>query len=490
LPVWPAPIAILQSRRRARFLACGRRKGPRSRAEIEQERQALWQRTHQEIEVLAAEFHTLLPRDQAEAVGAIYARYSTRFQDSISDQVRSIFQEAVRRKIFIPAENIFFDMAVRGCKNEREGLNNLRALLSRKEVNVLLLFATNRLFRKMFRTLEFVDKVVKEWGVRCVFIKSGIDTDDKKRREMLLYANSMIDQFVVTLYADNVRAAHEGLLEKLLVFGTISFGYTGEPIPGQLTKRGRPRCRLVIDPETGKFVLLIFRWYVEDCVPIDEIARRLQADPTVPLPPRCTTEAWNHGSVRGVLTNARYRGWWEYGKTETVWLSSKDYARQVRRSEPLKEVQVEELRIVSDELWFAAQKRLAEEIRLKAGRKSKNGDRRSRPRVLTPTGLTEPLLEKTALPQRVCSTLSHGALDVEDADFPVVVFGPVLLGPVVDRASRCHVVAQGQKAVVFALALNSVRRLNDQPDADASVSGGDKSLTYARNPIDGVAHNR
>ena len=46
------------------------------------------------------------------------------------------------------------------------------------------------------------------------------------------------------VYAENVRAAHEGLLEKRLVFGTISFGYTGEPIPRTATPRGlrRQRC--------------------------------------------------------------------------------------------------------------------------------------------------------------------------------------------------------------------------------------------------------
>ena len=61
---------------------------------------------------------------------------------------------------------------------------------------------------------------------------------------------------------------------------------------------------------------------------------------------------------------------------------SKDYARQVKRPEPLRQVQIEELRIVSDELWYAVQRRLAEERRTNAGRKPKDGDRKSRPRLL------------------------------------------------------------------------------------------------------------
>jgi hypothetical protein len=62
------------------------RSGPRSRQEIRRERQALAERTQQEIDVLAAEFHALLPRARASAVGAIYARYSSRHQDSIAER--------------------------------------------------------------------------------------------------------------------------------------------------------------------------------------------------------------------------------------------------------------------------------------------------------------------------------------------------------------------------------------------------------------------
>jgi hypothetical protein len=192
----------------------------------------------------------------------------------------------------------------------------------------------------------------------------------------------MMDQFVVSMYADNVRAAHEGLLEKRLVFGTISFGYKGEPIEGQFTKRKRPRSLLAIDPEAAPWVVRIFKWYVEDRLPVEQIVHRLNDDPAIPLPPRSATGAWNRNAVLTVLRNTRYRGLWRYGVTEAVWLSSKDYARKVVRQEPLKEAQIEDLRLVPDDLWYAAQSRLAKEDRSAAGRKPRDGDRRSRPRLL------------------------------------------------------------------------------------------------------------
>ena len=196
--------------------------------------------------------------------GCFGDRYSTRHQDSIADQVRVQLEDTSRRGIFVPRENFFFDLAIKGFKSQRDGLNGLRELLARRHATVLFLFATNRLLRKVYRTLEFVDQASPEWGVRVIFVKSGVDTDDRKQCEMLLHVHSIMDQFVVTMYADNVRAAHEGLFAKRLVFGTISCGYGGEPIPGETTRRGRPRCRLVVDDEEAAIVRQIFDWYVSD----------------------------------------------------------------------------------------------------------------------------------------------------------------------------------------------------------------------------------
>ena len=125
----------------------------------------------------------------------------------------------------------------------------------------------------------------------------------------------------------------------------------------------------------------IFRWYVEQKHSINAIVQLLNADVNLPLSPLCATGTWTRGAVRRMLTNTRYRGFWRYGECEAVWLNEKDYSRKVRRPEPLNEAQIEELRIVTDELWFAAQKRLAENPHSR-GRRPKDGDRRSRPKLL------------------------------------------------------------------------------------------------------------
>ena len=353
---------------------------PRSRGEAELSR--LNDDYDRLIDRLAAEFHARLPREQAQAVGAIYARYSSRHQDSIADQVRKLFEFAVARRIFVPRDAVCFDAAVRGAKDRRPGLDRLRSILARKAVNILLVFATNRLYRKTYKALQFVEEEVVERGIRAVFVSSGVDTADRERWRMMLQAYAMIDEFVGGMYAANVRAAHEGLFAGGLVCGTIPFGYLGVELPDQKSRRQRPRRALAIDPATGPWVEQAFQWFAEDHLSIGEVVRRFNDDRSIPRSPRGVDGRWTHEAIRYMLTNPRYRGWWEYGARENVWQSKKDYTRRVPRDQPLRAAPFEALRIVSDELWYRAQQRLTRADRSGAGRKPRGGDPRSRPRLI------------------------------------------------------------------------------------------------------------
>ncbi len=335
----------------------------------------------QEIDDLLIEFHARLPREEAKGLGAVYARYSSRFQHSITDQVRSLLEVAIAQKVFVPREFICFDSAVRGYKERRPGLNQLRAILACKDVQVLFVFSTNRLFRKTYKALQFVEEEVVERGIRCIFTKSGVDTADQNRWRMLLQVHAMTDEAVVGMYADHVRSAHEGLFVHGQVHGTIPFGYRGREVAGPMTKRNLSRQALEIDPNSSPWVLQAFRWYVEDQLSITEIARRFN-DARAPCGSKNTTGRWTHKSMRYLLANPRYRGWWMYGASQNVWQSKKDYSRQVPRAEPLKSAQFEHLRIVPDALWYQAQERLAQADHVGAGRKARDGDRNKRPRLL------------------------------------------------------------------------------------------------------------
>jgi hypothetical protein len=311
--------------------------------------------------------------------GAIYARFSSRFQHSIEDQVRACREWAEQHDIAVPDAFIFVDRAKSGRIARRQGLKALRDALATGDIDVVIVFTTNRLFRKTYQSLAFVEEEIVDRGKRCVFIRSGVDTADAARWRQLLQMHAMIDEFVVQMAADHVRAAHEGLLIQTRVFGTVTYGFAGQPIPGEVTKLGRPRRLLIVDPETSAWVQKVFSWFVTEESSITEIVRRLNAE-GAPLPPRSRSGRWTYLAVRRLLGNARYRGLWEYGRTTVNWLNKQGYSRQVPRPKPLRSVQIEALRIIDDGAWQKAQERLARLGR--GGRPAKDGDRKSRPRVL------------------------------------------------------------------------------------------------------------
>lgn len=358
------------------------RRGSRRNDKHEQEREERRRRTEEEIDRLHAEYWQEAGTKKSWPVGTAYARFSTRFQESIADQIRKILEFALANQIRVPRHLIFCDLGVRGAKNRRAGLDDVRATLRTRKATVLLLFATNRLFRKTYRTLEFVDTVHKQLQARCIFVMTGIDTNNQDQWESLLHLHALMDQFVVRSCVAHIHAAHEGLLDKGIVFGTLSYGYGGRPIEGQFTKQKKARREIIVDEPTAAVVRQIFRWYVEDRLDVIEIVRRLNADPSLPLPERADGGRWTRSIVRRILRNPRYRGLWQYGVCESVFLPEADYVRQRPRVEPLKEVQIEALRIVDDAVWYAAQERLASERGNRRGRPPVDGDHALRPKLL------------------------------------------------------------------------------------------------------------
>jgi DNA invertase Pin-like site-specific DNA recombinase len=312
--------------------------------------------------------------------GAIYARFSTRYQHSTQDQIRECQAWADANDILVQDIHIFFDEAESGKKSRRAGFARLMAAIQAKEIDVVIVFATNRLFRKTYKTLKFVEEEIVDRRMRCVFVKSGVDSDDKENFRKLLQIHALVDEMTIQMQVSHIRAAHEGQLRMGVVFGTLTYGFNGEDIPGSKTKRGKPARKLVIDAVTRQWVEQIFRWFTREGESIQEIARKLNEAKT-PLPVRAGVTQWTSRIVRRMLDNPRYVGRWQYGATEAVWQNKEDYSRQFEREEPLCVVQLDHLRIIDDDTWHAAEKGLLA-CHARSGRKSNDGDRVSRPAVL------------------------------------------------------------------------------------------------------------
>ena len=158
---------------------------------------------------------------------------------------------------------MFYDIGVSGKKLNRPGLNQVHAIMKQKAATVLLVLTTNRLYRSNYTAMKFVKESLVARKLRCIFVQSGIDTDDVKQWELLLDFRSIIDK-MATQYAPNIRAAHISLFLLRMVVTTLPYGYMGEDVPGAPTKRGLPRQIIVVDPELSGWVIKIFHWFVVD----------------------------------------------------------------------------------------------------------------------------------------------------------------------------------------------------------------------------------
>ncbi len=302
--------------------------------------------------------------------GAIYARFSTKFQASIDDQVRACKKWAEANGIEIEDAYVFADRARTGKTHRRTGLQKLLTAIANDEIDVLITFATNRLYRKMYRSLQLIDEEIVSRRKRCVFVAQNIDTEKSEFWRQLVSVFAMLDELQLQSQAAFVRAAHEGLLNRGLVHGTIAFGYKGveEPAAGK-TKLGRIRRRLEIDEDTAKWVRRIFHWFVVDKYPMAAMKRMLR-EQNAPIPPKCLG-GWTRLAVRLVLLNRRYIGDYSYGWKEAVWQAKQGYVRQFPREKPRMEKWIERLRIIDDAMFDAAQERLAQ-YPARGGRRKKN----------------------------------------------------------------------------------------------------------------------
>jgi len=88
---------------------------------------------------------SLMGRGRRRKRGAVYTRFSTRFQTSIKDQIRACHDWAASNDVEIDPSMIFIDEAVSGKKSRRAGLDRLRAALNANSIDVLIVFMTNRL---------------------------------------------------------------------------------------------------------------------------------------------------------------------------------------------------------------------------------------------------------------------------------------------------------------------------------------------------------
>ena len=287
---------------------------------------------------------------------AIYTRYSTRRQRSTADQIRSCQLWAAANGMTVDVKMIFSDEGISGRVEDRPGLNKLRAAVVRGDIDVVLFFSTNRLYRKSYKALQFVEEVLINRGVRTVFVSQGIDSDNEETFDIHFKIAALVDDLITKQGHKHIKAAQitKALLNE--VIGSRSFGYTRAVKEG-LTKLGGPNQSNTICPVESVWVQRIFSWFVHEKLTYGEICRRFNCDPDAPklvmakrLDPRV---------LKNILANRRYIGDWSYGWTTNDWKGQQNGPMQKKLATPQHQILTPHLRIIDDVTFAAAQARLA-----------------------------------------------------------------------------------------------------------------------------------
>ncbi len=292
-------------------------------------------------------------------IGGVLSRFSSKLQHSTTAQVRDNVQYAAAHRIYVPPEFVCVDEAISGRKVRRDGLIRMTALLNEKMVRVLLVFKVSRLFRVAYLGFKFFQEEVVEEDLRAISISQGIDTADRKTWKQLAYLHGIMDEMLLSAIADHVRSGLGNLFQMGFVTGALTLGYVGVEVPvAPLTKLLRPRRAPAVDAETAKLIREHFQ-LIRDGLPIKQGWKRWVAAGG-PCDAR-SSGRMSYNAYRRMLSNPRYIGVWAFGRKRNDWSNKRDYNRTIEASETeVIVVHCEELRIVSDELFFDVQKRLAE----------------------------------------------------------------------------------------------------------------------------------
>jgi DNA invertase Pin-like site-specific DNA recombinase len=293
---------------------------------------------------------------------AAYGRFSSDLQKatSITDQIAVARAFAQGKGWVFLEEHVYSDAAVSGSSLDRPGVQALRdaALSDQRPFDVILVDDTSRVSRDIADAVRFMQELTFA-GVRVIYIAQNIDSF-AKQAETLVAVHGLVDSLYRTELAQKVKRGLAGQVERGFATGSITFGYrtiavpdpTGRMLNGSPVLLGK---RVEVVPDEARVVQRVFELYASGLGTGKIVARLNKEGCRGPRGAR-----WKAGAVKWLLANEKYTGCLILGRTTT---GRRPGTRQlVVRPAPRAEWkihQLEELRIISAELWQRVQSRRA-----------------------------------------------------------------------------------------------------------------------------------
>ncbi len=239
---------------------------------------------------------------------ATYARVSTdqqAQQQTIVSQVEAIKERMVQDDVRFDNDLCFCDDGFSGETLQRPALERLRDQVAAGAIDRLYVHSPDRLARKYAYQVLVVEEF-RRAGVEIIFVNHAVDQTPEG--ELLLQVQGMIAEYERAKILERSRrgkrySAKSGCVS---AFSRAPYGYH------YVDKRqGGGVARFDVIAEEAEVVGKVFRWYVQERLPISAIARRLTAEG---ITTRTGKAHWCGSMIQGMLRNPAYQGQAIYGR--------------------------------------------------------------------------------------------------------------------------------------------------------------------------------
>ena len=249
----------------------------------------------------------------------IYARYSSHNQTetSIEGQLKSCYEFAARNEYTIVGE--YIDRAISGTTDNRPQFQKMIDDSSKKQFQAVLVYQLDRFARNRYDSAIYKARLKKN-GVRVLSARENI-TDDASGVLVEGLLESMAEYFSIELSQKIRRGIEINASKCLKTSGGVALGYKVDK-----------EKRFQIDEETAPIVVKIFELYASGHT-VTEICKYMNTQQIK----TSTGSEFNKNSLRTILKNRRYIGYYIFKDTE------------VKDGMP---------RIISDSLFFEVQDKM------------------------------------------------------------------------------------------------------------------------------------
>ena len=292
---------------------------------------------------------------------AIYARVSSSRQEheeTVQSQLEALRAYARTEGCEAPLE--FVDEGVSGATLERPQLDRLRDAVRSGEVATILLYAPDRLARKVVYQAILLEEFTHA-NVRVQFLQGPSDDSDEGR--LLLTMQGAIAEYERAKISERTRRGkHHRARQGAVMGGYVPYGYRYMP------RDAERRSTLAVDEEQAAVVREMFRLLVEEHQSCRQIARVL-TEGSLPTP--AGGDHWRASTVGRMLRQEAYVGrfWYarnSYVKSESTYGTGSPHQRRktIRKVRPAENwIPIKVPAIIEESTFEQAQRQLEENFR-------------------------------------------------------------------------------------------------------------------------------